>query len=355
MLRLTATLGFSALLTVSSAQSAVAPPSNLLGERTVPDLTIPDPVPSLPPAAHAEAPSATQVAMLVQPALEPPAETHAVPAPETEAQPVPEVAVAAPEIFAPAPAPPLHSRDGAVPQEHVRFNGVRVPRWIVETILRAAEVTGVDPSYMMALADKESSFLVDNRPSTSSAEGLFQFIERTWLEVVREFGPKHGLQEVAAVIQSVGGQLVVPDEAMREKVLALRRDPYLSALMAAEMMKRDRARIERRIGRTLDLSELYLMHFLGAENAGRLLKLVDGKPRQSAPRVFPQAAKANRALFFEQEKRKVRHLTVREVYERLDRMMEARLDRYEGVTALAPMRASLDGPLFADTLAVERP
>ncbi|MCV5246159.1 transglycosylase SLT domain-containing protein, partial [Escherichia coli] len=82
-------------------------------------------------------------------------------------------------------------------QEHVRFNGVRVPRWIVETILRAAEVTGVDPSYMMALADKESSFLVDNRPSTSSAEGLFQFIERTWLEVVREFGPKHGLQEVA--------------------------------------------------------------------------------------------------------------------------------------------------------------
>ena len=55
-----------------------------------------------------------------------------------------------------------------------------------------ARVTGVDPAYLMALADKESSLLPDNKARTSSAEGLFQFIESTWLEGLRRYGPKHG-------------------------------------------------------------------------------------------------------------------------------------------------------------------
>src|SRR4051794_6797167 len=72
------------------------------------------------------------------------------------------------------------------------FEKMRVPRWLAETVVRAAQVTGVDPAYMMALADKESSLLPDNKARTSSAEGLFQFIESTWLEVLRRYGPKHG-------------------------------------------------------------------------------------------------------------------------------------------------------------------
>jgi len=69
------------------------------------------------------------------------------------------------------------------------FEKMRVPRWLAETVVRAAEVTGVDPSYMMALADKESSLLPDNKARTSSAEGLFQFVEGTWLEVLRRYAP----------------------------------------------------------------------------------------------------------------------------------------------------------------------
>src|SRR5215218_3206304 len=72
------------------------------------------------------------------------------------------------------------------------FEKMRVPRWLAETVVRAAQVTGVDPAYMMALADKESSLLPHNKAQTSSAEGLFQFVEGTWLEVLRRYGPKHG-------------------------------------------------------------------------------------------------------------------------------------------------------------------
>ena len=31
----------------------------------------------------------------------------------------------------------------------------RVPLWLSETVIRAAEVTGAEPAYMLALADKE--------------------------------------------------------------------------------------------------------------------------------------------------------------------------------------------------------
>src|SRR3954468_249330 len=47
------------------------------------------------------------------------------------------------------------------PNEVLVFEQTRVPRWLTETVVRAAQVTGVDPAYLMALADKESSLLPD--------------------------------------------------------------------------------------------------------------------------------------------------------------------------------------------------
>src|SRR4051812_29589478 len=82
------------------------------------------------------------------------------------------------------------SEMGGNSNDVLAFEQMRVPRWLAETVARAAQVTNVDPAYMMALADKESSLLPDNKAHTSSAEGLFQFVEGTWLEVLRRYGPK---------------------------------------------------------------------------------------------------------------------------------------------------------------------
>ena len=221
---------------------------------------------------------------------------------------------------------------GRDPNELMQFGAMSIPRGVVEMIVRAAAVTDVDPVYMMALADKESSFSTDVRARTSSAEGLFQFVTKTWLSVVRTFGAKHGLADEAAAIELVDGQPTIKDDATRERVLGLRRDPYLSAVMAAEMMKRDRAAIERRIGRDLNRSEFYLAHFLGAQGAGKLMALVDEKPKQSAPRVFREAAKANRTLFFARQGKRMKDLTVAQVYDKLDQMIDYRISRYSEVT-----------------------
>jgi hypothetical protein len=128
---------------------------------------------------------------------------------------------------------------------------------------------------------------------------------------------------------------------MREHVLDLRRDPYLSALMAAEMKKRDRELIERRLGRTLSRSEFYLAHFFGVNSASKFMSLLDDKPKQRASRIFPAAARANKALFYAKAGRKTRHLTVSEVFDKIDEMIDKRLNRYEDVANVATADASL--------------
>src|SRR3712207_9276604 len=58
----------------------------------------------------------------------------------------------------------------ADPYETLSFGGRSAPRWLVETLLKAAEATGVDPVYLVTLADVESSLEPQAKAPTSSAE-----------------------------------------------------------------------------------------------------------------------------------------------------------------------------------------
>ncbi len=224
-------------------------------------------------------------------------------------------------------------------REILRFGDMNIPRPLVEAILRASEETGVDPVYMMALADKESSFSTTVKATTSSAEGLFQFLSGTWLELVQKYGRQHGLDVEADAISGRGRAITVADDTMRVRVLRLRQDPYVASLMAGELIKRDRDRIAQRIGRDLNHSDLYLAHFLGTASAGRFLALTDEKPDQVAKTVFRSAARANRSLFTQKSGKGRRGLTVAELRARIDGMIDRRLNQYEGVAALVAVPA----------------
>ncbi|WP_096485660.1 transglycosylase SLT domain-containing protein [Methylorubrum populi] len=223
--------------------------------------------------------------------------------------------------------------------EILRFGDMSVPRPLVETILKASEVTGVDPVYMMALADKESSFDTSVKSSASSAQGLFQFVTGTWLEMIRQYGAKHGLAGEAAAVKGHGAGITIADAATRKRVLDLRNDPYLSGLMAGELIKRDRSRIEARIGRELKTTELYLAHFLGTASAGKFLSLSADDPDKVAKIAFGRAARANRAIFTAKDGGKRRSLTVAEVHEKLDGMIDRRLSQYQAIADLAQQQA----------------
>ncbi len=238
-----------------------------------------------------------------------------------------------PEIEPPMAFSDLTSgrRAGTDANETIEFGEREVPRWLVETILQAAEATDTDPVYLMALADKESGFRWDVKARTSSASGLFQFLSGTWLEMIRQFGRQHNLVTEAESIESRNGKLTVADPKEYRRIMELRNNPYVAALMAAEMLKRDIARIEQKLGRELSRSEFYLAHFLGASSASRLIEAVTLKPASRASRLLPKAARANRTLFVARQGRKARALSVAEFRERIGNMMEDRMEQYEDV------------------------
>jgi hypothetical protein len=236
------------------------------------------------------------------------------------------------------------------PNDILEFGPMKIRRHLVQTIVRAAQAVQTDPVLLMAVADKESSFITAVQAKTSSATGLYQFIERTWLGVVRDFGGKLGLaKEAALVTADANDKPVITDAAERARILELRRDPYLSALMAGEMLKRDATRISQRIGRELTLGEVYLAHFLGPDDAGDFLDKVVNKPAAAAAVLLPGPARANRSIFFAANRyvgrgrhRKPMSLSVAEVHEKFEAMMQTRGSRYQNVRAVSGIMAYAD-------------
>ena len=228
----------------------------------------------------------------------------------------------------PAVPPQIASGD---PDQVLTFGPIRIRRHLVDTIVRASKVVGADPTLLMAVADKESSFSTAVKAQTSSATGLYQFIEQTWLGVIYEFGAKHGLVAEAKLIGRSGRQFVIGDANERQRILDMRREPYISALLAAEMLKRDTLRLERALGRHLTGGEIYLIHFLGPDAAQTFIETMEEQPGVKAAELLPKPAQANRPIFYADAGGETKTLSVSEVHKKFNDMIKVRLDRYSAV------------------------
>jgi hypothetical protein len=190
-------------------------------------------------------------------------------------------------------------------------------RGVVEAaIQRASQATGVDFSFLMRTASRESGYNPSAKAPTSSAAGLFQFVEQTWLATLKKHGSKYGYARYADLITagSDGRYRVNGDEA-RKAVMNLRFDPHAASLMAGELTSDHAAYLAGRIGRQPTPGELYAAHFLGPQGSARLISATRTSPGGSAAALFPEAAAANRSIFY----RDGRPVTVAEVYNNLTR------------------------------------
>jgi len=166
-------------------------------------------------------------------------------------------------------------------------------------IARASAATGVDFDYLVAQARLESGLDPNARAATSSAAGLYQFIGGTWLETLDRHAGTHGLDWAGAAITRQGGRATIGDPALRGQIMALRYDPDVSALMAAELARDNSAELSGFLGREPDSTELYIAHFLGAAGARDFLGALQSTPQASAAALFPKPAAANQAIFFD--------------------------------------------------------
>ena len=210
-------------------------------------------------------------------------------------------------------------------------------------IQRAATATGVDFSLLVETARRESALNPNARAGTSSATGLFQFIDSTWLGMVARHGDAHGLgAEAAALRQGVGG-------AARREILALRSNPEISARMAGELARENANTLQARLGRAPSAGELYAAHVMGSGGALRLIEAAaQGAP--SAAAIFPREAAANRGLFFASgEPRSAQSLLDRLGFD-ADASMGAARAPNDSPRGEAPMSPALAQALFAVAL-----
>lgn len=220
----------------------------------------------------------------------------------------------------------------------------RAPPEVVKAIDTASAVTGADFEYLLRAAALESSFNPALEAATSTAAGLYQFIEGSWLHMVEVARAEIGLDVLAEEAGEGGGGVTEDageiameidgedareelaeeageqaeqeareeaDEEMREAILRLRYDPELSAIMAGLFTRRNFAALAQILEREPDSGELYVAHVFGAAGAADLIRLKTEKPDALARKHFPRAARANRAIFFDGKKPR----TVAEVYE----------------------------------------
>ncbi len=185
--------------------------------------------------------------------------------------------------------------------DHLPANFV-VPDDIRRAIRQASNAVGVDKGYLIAVAARESSFDAAARARESTALGLYQFTEDTWLRVVKLFGDRHGLGSYAQGIDiDESGSVAMRSGALRDKLLRLRRNPQLSALMAAELARDNKMRLERLLGRGVSPSEIYIAHFLGVAQAAKMIAIARSTPQMAGSRLLPVAAESNPGVFGDAE------------------------------------------------------
>lgn len=153
---------------------------------------------------------------------------------------------------------------------------------VLAALRSASTATGVDFGYLVKTAQRESNFDPTAKASTSSAAGLFQFTNATWLDTIARHGARHGVDTSGM---------------SRDQILALRNDPEMSARMGAELAAENARILERKIGRPVTTGELYLAHFLGASDAAKLIAAARTDGQASATDLLPRAASANVNVF----------------------------------------------------------
>jgi hypothetical protein len=175
----------------------------------------------------------------------------------------------------------------------------RVAAPVMDAMQNASVRTGVDFDYLVDVARVESGYNPTAKASTSSARGLYQFTKQTWLATLDRHGANHGMAWAAdAIGRDASGRLTVTDPTLRQQIFDLRDDPAAASTMAAALTGDNRDYLESRIGRSAEPVDLYLAHFLGSGGAAKFLTALDANPDQPGATMMPEAAAANRSVFY---------------------------------------------------------
>lgn len=171
---------------------------------------------------------------------------------------------------------------------------------VVAALRLAARATGVKFGYLMELADFKSGF--DPSYREGGRAGLFGWDDGAWLDMIARFGERYGLPMYASQIEratdEAGNETCkIANPIVMRQVLALRLNPRLSALMAAEEAAENIMKLTIDTENRLSRAEMALAHLFGLEESMRFLDTMRKKPYQTAETLFEEQAARFPTLF----------------------------------------------------------
>ena len=146
--------------------------------------------------------------------------------------------------------------------------------YVADAISNASRVTGMDERMMFGIAKAESNFKAGVSAGTSSAKGLYQFINSTWRSMVDRYGKQYGL--------TYGGVLDARQNAI-----------------AGSLYARENQGILRKAGIEANAADLYMAHFLGPGGAIKFIRKLRANPNASAlTGASTGQINANKSIFY---------------------------------------------------------
>lgn len=193
---------------------------------------------------------------------------------------------------------------------------------VITAIYRASLTTDVDFELLIMKAMLESDLGRLNAAATSSARGVFQYIEPTWLTLIKRYGEEIGYPHYAnAVGMTKKGRPYIKDKNayMKAEILALRHDADISALIKAYQIIEETDVIRGYKKARVTSTDHYIAHMLGLSLAKEFYAL---KNRNSGIAVaklhradMREAARLNKPFFYKGK----RALTARASYKQFEK------------------------------------
>jgi hypothetical protein len=183
-----------------------------------------------------------------------------------------------------------------------RFEAIRAK------ITEFSAQAGVSPGLVAKIMRIESNFNPNTKASSSSARGLGQFIDETWIEMVLRYGKKYGITG-----SGTNGEITAADAKSQ------RANIDLQIAMTAEFTKHGLALHEKfkSANAYSEDASVYAHHNLGLSEASKLLQALRDNPTQRVEKVLQKSSIRNNPSLYKNGQ------TVAQVYEVLVKKMQA--------------------------------
>lgn len=199
---------------------------------------------------------------------------------------------------------------------------------IIHDIQTASQATNTDFKTMIIKAMIESDLGRLTTAKNSSARGIYQYIDATWLTLLKRYGAKIGYPQYAENLTTDLKTLktIVKDNSRysEDYLLNLRHDTKIASLIKAYQTKEDENALRSVIqNRTLTATDHYIAHMMGIPLAKKFYGMIEAEsntiPANIKNSPFKQAAALN-PYFFYGSKRDP--LTTQEIYKKFETLIE---------------------------------